>query len=64
MRMTAARKSYEEAKASLACEGIYLTEDEDRFLGAMIEQGIGDDEAIGRIIERFNKRHATRIAAE
>lgn len=62
--MNATRRSYEEAKASLACEEIHLTDEEDRFLADMIDRGIGDDEAIRRIVERFNRRHETHFAAE
>lgn len=47
--MAATRRSYEEAKASLACEGIHLNKDEDRLIGNLIDQGTDANEGAERI---------------
>lgn len=49
--MAATKKSFAEAKASLACEGIYLTPEEDKVIGDMIEAGVDADERAARIKE-------------
>jgi hypothetical protein len=55
--MKATRKSYEEAKANLACEGIYLTPEEDEAIGKMIDDGVDEEESIRRITEAFCRKH-------
>ena len=62
--MNATRKSYEEAKANLACEGIHLTPEEDEFLGKLIDDGVSEDEAIKRVTERFCRKHGIPLPGE
>ncbi len=52
-----------EAKASLACEGIHFTEEEEAVFADMIKQGL-DDEARIKFIKAYFAKTSPALAAE
>jgi hypothetical protein len=57
--LAAAKYNFAEAKASLACEGIYLTEEEEALFRRFEEERLPHDECRRRLIEYCR---ATRLA--
>jgi hypothetical protein len=49
--LAAAKHNFDEAKASLACEGIYLTAEEEALFKGFEEQRLSHDECRRRLIE-------------
>jgi hypothetical protein len=63
--LAAAKYNFAEAKASLACEGIYLTEEEEALFKQFEEQRLSHEECRRRLIEFSRaRRRAKAHAAE
>jgi len=63
--LAAAKYNLKEAKASFACEGIYLSDEENALFEKFEEQRISHDERLKLIIEYSRSRRAAKsIAAE
>ena len=60
--LQAARYNFEEAKASLACEGIYLTEEEETLFRRFEDERLSHDERRRRIIAFCRQKRRDVIA--
>jgi hypothetical protein len=61
--LTAAKYNFAQAKASLACEGIYLTSEEEALFRSFEEQRLPHDECRGRLIAFCRAKRRAKVRA-
>jgi hypothetical protein len=63
VELAAAKYNFEEAKASLACEGIYLSAEEEALFRGFEEQRLPHDECRRRLIEFCHAKRREKAPA-
>jgi hypothetical protein len=61
--LTAARHNFEEAEASLACEGIYLTSEEEALFNSFEARRLSHDECRQKLIEFYRAKQREKAPA-